>query len=230
MYARKHTRRINTCKVIDVSETKSAPVRSRNARGDGARLRDEIIEAATALLQTGTAESVTLRAVAREARITPPAIYRHFDDLDAVLRAVIDIAFDELAAFLREASAGSSTVVRLRAVCHAYLDFASEHPQRYRLMFGGVWNAAEATAKSPEEFAARGEIGLDAFRVLSNAVDECVRGGESSSEDPFGDAVALWVALHGLAGLRQTTPVFPWPADVEDRLVDALARVGSCRR
>jgi AcrR family transcriptional regulator len=207
-----------------MSESVEQHTRARNARGEGARLRNEIIAAALSLLQNGPSEAVTLRAVAREAGVTAPSIYRHFRDLDAILRTVVDIAFDDLERVLRAVSPEGEPFDRLRRVCQGYLDFARQHPQRYRLMFGGVWNAEEAAARASEDFAGRPDIGIEAFHVLSDAIAECVAAGQSSSTDPFADAAALWAALHGLADLRRTAPLFPWPADVQDRLVDSLAR------
>ncbi len=57
----------------------------------------------------------------------------------------------------------------------------------------------------------------------------CVDAGDSASTDPFGDAVALWVALHGLAHQRAVIPYFPWPDDTADRLVDRIAQLGVLR-
>ena len=64
-----------------------------------------------------------------------------------------------------------------------------------------------------------------AFDVLVSVLDDCVRSGASRSTDPFLDATALWVALHGLAQLRAATALFPWPPDVLDVLVDRLAQL-----
>ena len=53
--------------------------RHRNPRGQGTRLSEDIVAGALALIErTGSAEAVTLRAVAREAGIAAPSIYAHF--------------------------------------------------------------------------------------------------------------------------------------------------------
>ncbi|WP_432570992.1 TetR/AcrR family transcriptional regulator [Kineococcus sp. SYSU DK005] len=206
------------------TERSSTAPRVRNARGEGARLREEIVAAATTLLQAGPAEAVTLRAIARTAGIAAPSIYRHFPDVDAILRAVVDEAFDELTAALRDGARGEDAVQRLFGVCRGYLDFAEAFPQRYRLMFGGAWNAA--ATDDEDELAERSRIGLATFAVLTDALQECVDSGASSSSDVFADTTALWVALHGLAGLRRTASLFPWPQGLDERLVTALARLG----
>jgi AcrR family transcriptional regulator len=64
--------------------------RARNARGEGERLRDEIIVAATKVLSTiGPEDPFSLRAVAKEAKIAAPSVYIHFADRNVLLLAVL---------------------------------------------------------------------------------------------------------------------------------------------
>ena len=59
----------------------NASPRRRNQRGQGARLREELIEAASDLLaDQGNPDQVSIRAVATAAGVTPPSIYLHFAD------------------------------------------------------------------------------------------------------------------------------------------------------
>ena len=70
--------------------------RQRNPRGQGERLRDDIIEAASALLADPAAPPLTLRAVAREVGVAATSVYLHFDDIDSLTLAVVNHLFDEL--------------------------------------------------------------------------------------------------------------------------------------
>ena len=201
--------------------------RIRNPRGEGALLRGEILRAAQTLLDESSGEAVTLRSVARRAGIAAPSIYRHFADRDALMRALVEDAFQELGITLTQArDRGEGEVARLRSVCAAYLRFAQERPHRYRLMFGGVWDASAAVEELSDTDGDRvRRLGMDSFDMLVRLIDDCVTAGSSSSSDPRRDAVALWVALHGYAGLRETTPLFSWPTSLDDTLVDDLARL-----
>lgn len=197
--------------------------RTRNPRGEGSRLREEIVSAATGLLQEGTIGDVTLRAVARRAGITAPSIYRHFPDVDSILWAVVDEAFVELEQRLRDAlDPADPPSVRLQSVAHGYLAFAQERPERYRLMFGTPWARSDVPQN---EAVDRSRLGLNAFAVLREVLEECVAAGVSASVDTYMDTTALWVGLHGLAGLRETTPSFPWPEGLREDLVRTLARI-----
>ena len=200
--------------------------RARNRRGQGGRLRDEIVEAAVELLdETGDERALTLRSIARRAGIAAPSIYRHFPDQAAVMLAVVRSAFAELNGALRAAvaGAGEAPLPRIEAVCHAYLDFARAHPQRYRTMFGGLWMPTlDDTSLTEEDLVGLGE---ESFGILADALASCVAAGLSASDDPAKDAVALWLGLHGLAHQRAATRVFPGPDDIEKRMIVALAKL-----
>ena len=200
--------------------------RVKNPRGEGGRLRAEILRAAAELLdETGQEQSVTLRAVARRIGIAAPSIYGHFPDREAILFTVVAQAFADLTAQLNaaRAAAGPDPRARLTAVTGAYLDFAHQRPQRYRVMFGGVWNVNDAVETNAVTPADARELGRDASNVLVDALRACIAAGVSTSTDPDGDAVALWVALHGLAHQQAVIPHFPWPPGLADRLVHRIA-------
>jgi AcrR family transcriptional regulator len=65
--------------------------RKRNPRGQGERLRDDIIEAASRLLADPAAPPLTLRAVAREVGVAATSVYLHFDSIDT-----LTLAFQQL--------------------------------------------------------------------------------------------------------------------------------------
>src|SRR5260370_631905 len=107
----------------------AARKRHRNPRGQGTRLTEDIVAGALALIErTGSAEAVTLRAVAREAGIAAPSIYAHFPDRGAVLMAVVARVFDELTEAIKKGqkSAGQDPARPLVAGCDAYLAFRLE--------------------------------------------------------------------------------------------------------
>src|SRR3954454_16164772 len=99
--------------------------RRRNPRGEGSRLRTELIAAAAELLEeTGSEDAVTLRAVARRAGVTPTSIYPHFADTGAILTEVVRDAFTALTAELRAGDQSLQNADQhLTAVCDAYVRF-----------------------------------------------------------------------------------------------------------
>lgn len=198
--------------------------RTRNPRGEGARLRQDIVQAAAELLDAGrSAASVSLRSVANRIGISTPSIYPHFASREAILHAVVQEAFAELKKEIQAVldKTGAEPITRLRALCAAYLDFARTRPQRYRILFGGFWHAGDLPITAGEEM-----VGQDVFEMLVEALEECVEASQSASLDPAGDAAVLWAGLHGLAGLRAAAPQFAWPEDALGRALTRLALLG----
>jgi AcrR family transcriptional regulator len=191
--------------------------RTRNRRGEGARLREEILQAARALLEEDGERGVSLRRIARDVGIAAPSIYAHFPDRDEIVSALVDEAFDELSEAVTAAiDAHVDPAKRLWAACTAYMEFATLLPNRYDLAF-----ASRDSNATPRASATR------AFMLLVDAVSGCIDAGVSTSTDPFGDATAIWVAMHGYATLRPSRPAFPWPDSTAtlNRIVSALASV-----
>jgi AcrR family transcriptional regulator len=201
-------------------------VRERNRRGEGARLRGDILAGAAELLeQTGSEEAVTLRAVARQVGISAPSIYAHFADREAIVAAIVDAAFSDFNAAIRAAgdatiAAGAGPLARLRAGCAAYLEFAAERPNRYKLLFERRDLIDDGSECIPQ-------IRLEGFELLVASVQACVDAGLSDSDDAGRDATAIWVALHGFATLRALLPGFPWPGTdtMLDRIVNGLSQL-----
>jgi len=218
-----------------VENLRTVARRQRNARGQGARLTEDIVTGALALIErTGSAEAVTLRAVAREVGIAAPSIYPHFADRDAIVTAVVARVFDELAGAIKAgaAAAGPDPVDQLVAGCAAYVDFGLSHPARYSVLFaerhGPAEDYCQPVALGPDGRPVL-EWGAEAFSLLLQAIQDCVTAGRSASTDVLADATAVWVALHGTVTLRTTLPRFPWPplAPQLRHQVLALARISA---
>ena len=207
--------------------------RQRNARGQGARLTEDIVTGALALIErSGSDEAVTLRAVAREVGIAAPSIYAHFADREAIVVAVMLRVFDELAEAVRQgtAAAGADPAGRLVAGCEAYVSYGLAHPARYGVLFSGH-------PQPPEEYCAPialgpdgrvvPEFGAEAFALLVRGIEDCVKAGVSASPDVVADSTAVWVALHGAVTLRTALPGYPWPepGSLVRHLVLSLARI-----
>jgi AcrR family transcriptional regulator len=180
------------------------PARQRNPRGQGGRLRDDIIEAASRLLANPAAPPLTLRAVAREAGVAATSVYLHFDDIESLILAVAERRFGELVE-LQDASRDESLdpCQQVRAGCLAYCEFGLAHPGHYQVMFA---NPLPMPADMPPEAFP----GIVAFRRLIDAVARCI-GTEPADEQTFFTAQLIWQQLHGIVSLRISRDRFPWP-------------------
>jgi AcrR family transcriptional regulator len=192
----------------------------RNPRGEGERLRQELISAANRLLENGAShESLSLRAVAREVGIAPTSVYLHFPDKTALLLAVYERHFAELAGRLDQAIAQhADPAARLRAAAEAYCRFAVEQPDVYQVMF-----SVPGSADPPRLVPVEERPGVAVVLTVRNVIADCIAAGLLPPADPYALTVCLWAALHGLVVLRAARPHVAWPP--LDTLIDTLLDV-----
>lgn len=150
-------------------------------------LRRALIEAGLRLLRSRGAGGLALRAVAREAGVSPAAPYRHFADKEAMLAAIAAEGFERLAAALRAADASADGIEALRAQGAAYVGFALEEAALFRLMFGAERPAGDAALAQQAEAA----FGVLRARVATLLPESQVAVG----------ALTAWSLVHGLACL-----------------------------
>ena len=98
-------------------------------------VRGKILDAARELFVAEGYEAVTMRKIAQAIEYSPTAIYLHFRDKEAVINAICDTDFLQLATRFRKIAEVADPIVRLKAAGRAYADFALRHPNHYRLMF-----------------------------------------------------------------------------------------------
>jgi AcrR family transcriptional regulator len=191
--------------------------RQRNPRGQGERLRDEIIEAASRLLADPAAPALTLRAVARETGVAATSVYLHFDDIQSLILAVADRRFGELVQLQDDTrSRGADPCQRVRAGCLAYCEFGLTHQGHYQVMFANpLPMPADMT---PDQFPGR-----KAFQQLVGVVAECV-AVEPGDQRAFFTAQLIWQQLHGIVSLRISRPRFPWPP-LAETVTEAVERL-----
>jgi AcrR family transcriptional regulator len=182
--------------------------RQRNPRGQGEKLRDDIIEAASRLLTDPASPPLTLRAVAREVGVAATSVYLHFADIQSLVLAVADRRFGELVQMQNLAMDGETGLAaptpreRVLAGCIAYCEFGLANPGHYQVMF--VSQNVSLAGIPVEQMP-----GYKVFQHLIEAVAECLAPG--SDDAAFATATMIWQQLHGIVSLRISRPRFPWP-------------------
>ncbi len=195
---------------------KGEKARPRNARGEGDRLRDEIIDASIKVLAVlAPDEPFSLRAVAREAKIAAPSIYIHFADMNALLLAVLEKLFKEQVAIRADAEekaalAGGGAWERLLARSMAAVAFGLKHPGHFRVLYEG---RVVPRLNNPrlEEFSRPALVrAVELIREIPIA-----KGARRVCDDPHRLALLLWSGLHGIVSLRINKPTLQWPDTME---------------
>lgn len=92
-----------------------------------------IAEAAAGLVDRDGPAGLTITRVADELGVRPPSLYNHVDGRDALERLVALDGIDRLAEACRAAVMGRAHGAALRALAHAYRDYAAAHPGTYQL-------------------------------------------------------------------------------------------------
>jgi len=138
-------------------------------------------------------EKLSLRALAREAGVSPTAPYRHFPTRLCLLAGIATRGFKRLTERMRLALQDSADPnERFVKFGQAYLDFASEEPVSYELMFGGIIEFDRYPMLHEAAEASFGQL----LEVLRNTVDASV-----SDEEIQLLAGSVWAGVHGLAAL-----------------------------
>ena len=161
---------------------------------------------------------MSVRAIAEAVGVTPPSIYLHFDDKDALIYAVCELQFAKLDRVIDEAVGGIDDPVEcLRRRGRAYIDFGVEHPEHYRILLMGKDDI------TMEDFEAGNVPGITSFLALVANVQACIDSGAFSPLDPMLVACGLWSAVHGITSLRITMPGFPVVHSAEDLIEHVFA-------
>ena len=159
--------------------------------GDVEAVRARIGAAATALYAAKGADAITMRDIARKLGRSPMGLYRYFQDREEILAFVRADAFNRFADALEAAFAsGDNAFARARAVGRAYLDFALQNPNAYRLMFD---------MSPPDEAKHKGlrRAGERAGETITRHVKDLAAAGIVQG-DPRLVGNALWAASHGV--------------------------------
>ena len=108
-------------------------VKERRQR-ERTEIRERILDAALEVFATEGVEGVTMRALADAIEYTPPVIYAHFRDKDAIIEELCYRQLRTLAKAFANFQA-LDPVERLRQIGYVYVDFAVKHPSHFRFLF-----------------------------------------------------------------------------------------------
>jgi AcrR family transcriptional regulator len=164
--------------------------------------RDRLIETATRLFAERGREAFTMRQLASELGCSAMTPYRYFKDKDEILAAVRASAFDGFAEVLETAfETATNAAERGIAVGNAYVQFAFEHPEAYRLMFD---------LSQPDESAYPDLVRASARakKTMTQYVSDLVAEGILEG-NPITIGLVFWAALHGAVVLQLAGKLSP---------------------
>ena len=156
-------------------------------------LRTALLSEGLVLLDNEGIESVTIRAVARNAGVAHSAPANHFPSRNAMLTAIAAMIFAELA----EMSVAAVTAMddqpeqAIRTFADTWFQFAFDHPNRYQLL----WQRQLVSHEDPG-------LEREMNRVYSTLLSILQRDQMGRRVDAETDAIAIWSMIHGYISLR----------------------------
>jgi AcrR family transcriptional regulator len=171
-------------------------------------LRAALIAEGLRLLDARDAEALSLREVARNVGVSATAVYRHFPDKEALMKALAQEGLARLAAAQHAAADAAAVGERgFAATGRAYVRFALANPALFRLIF--------TTPRLSPWSAPPGEESEAMAFLRANAAASV--GRDEGSREAMVRAVNAWALVHGLAMLMLDGQI-----PVDERLVDAV--------
>jgi len=193
-----------------------AAARSRN--GASAATRRAILAAAADLLASGGEDGLSIRELCARANVTPPTIYHHFGDKQALVDRVVDDCFADFDGAFARRRVPADPVEALRWAFTRYVEFGTRHPTHYRLMF-------ERGTIRPTPGA------LASYDGLRRCVAAIASAGRLRA--PVEDATAAcWAAVHGVTSLairRALDPESPAIALLREAIITHLTSAPASR-
>jgi len=179
-------------------------------------LKNALRDTACALIAEHGVEAVSLREISQAAGVSHTAAYRHYADKQALLAAIAEEGFRQLADINRRtiAETPGGPVPQLMACGRAYVRFGVQHPHVLQLMFGQAipdWSTHPSLQQASEDLA----------RTLADVVAAGQTAG-AMQPAPLGEmTLTAWSLVHGLAlllaGRRIPAPV------IDDAFVEHMA-------
>jgi len=153
-----------------------------------------LMSAALLRIKQDGVEKLSLRALARDIGVSQTAPYRHFKDKTHLLVALARSGFAKLAMEQQAAATKKLCLENLIDVGVAYVKFAINHPEQYKLMFG---SKIENRCQHPDLM----ESSMASFQVVLNQAVIGLESGLLVDKDPHYLAKCCWANVHGVASL-----------------------------
>lgn len=178
-------------------------------------LRVALIATGLKKLEEGSAESLSLREIAREIGVSATAIYRHFPDKDSLLSA---LAAEGMAQLAREQKAAGKAGGKegFAEMGRAYVRFAMNNPALFRLVFSSLPATAGPNCANPEDSPGW---------LLRQSITE-LAGPKASEAQRKAGVLRAWALVHGLAMLILSGQIAP--KDI-DQLINEVVSVDSLK-
>lgn len=179
-----------------MAETRTQP--------DAESTRDAILRVACEKYLESGDQGLSMRNIAKELGITPMAIYKHFDNKEALQQQLLAEAFRTFMEYLSAGLEGRSARERFHLTVEAYFEFAVRQSTYFELIFLAINPMNNLKVQDTIR-----EASIPPFRFLMDRVRECIEEGYFRPGDAYAMSVSLLAQSTGIAALYLTRS-FPW--------------------
>jgi AcrR family transcriptional regulator len=159
-------------------------------------LKEALISAGLEILSKKGIESLSLRNVAKQIGVSHTAPYNHFRDKQDLLAAISAAGHKQFHIVLLETYQKFKNTPKdlITEIAWAYLQFALQNPDKFKLMFSG---ALEEEENHPE-FE---EITQKTINLFEEIIRFCQSNGALGEGNVYKIAITLWSSVHGFTML-----------------------------
>jgi AcrR family transcriptional regulator len=162
-------------------------------------LKRVILDAAKSLFAENGLEATSIRAIAEKIEYSPATIYLYYKDKNEIVHALHSEGFKLLVSHFEVLNHITHPFERLKGMGRAYIQFALQNPDIYKLIFN-MEEPLKHVANCFEEW----DEGDRAFDILSKTVSECQKLAYFKGFAPEQLSFVIWSTMHGLCTLRTT--------------------------
>ncbi|MDH6281790.1 TetR/AcrR family transcriptional regulator [Prescottella agglutinans] len=182
----------------DASSTAPGPARRPDRRR--ARTRGAIMAAARALFAERGLQRTTIDEIAQAADVSVGAVYFHFQSKEGLYLALVDQALEVNTEAMASVDRSLPPLDRVLAAGHAYMRFALEYPEHFRMVALRVLDsvADPALADIEDRVAARVEALVG---IVEQDLVEAMADGSVQEVPPREVMRFLWGAWNGVTAL-----------------------------
>jgi len=176
-------------------DSKVLPTKVRYHHGD---LQSSLITAATAMINELGVEKLSLRKLAEQVGVSRTAAYHHFKDKNDLLSAIAAQGFKAWQKKSEQIFNDETITARQKyqRFVHAYVNFATDNPSLYELMFGStLWKNNTSSQALKDVAYPSFQYQLDMTKLWQQ------QGLLNNQENTLRVAQVTWATLHGLARL-----------------------------
>jgi AcrR family transcriptional regulator len=159
-------------------------------------LKNALIQAGVEILAKEGVDGLSLRKVAQHAGVSHSAPYAHFPDKQSLIAAISTEGFNQLYAELEAAiyPYSKNPKKQLLEGARAYVRFAEENTDTFKIMFSGV-------LEKEKDYPSFVEISSKTFKLVVGVVQACQNAGVLPTAPADLMAVSVWGQVHGIVAL-----------------------------